>query len=259
MFKKFTFILAASVVIFNSCTDNKSSKESTTDTSNIKEASTETAKVEEVKAEEFPTICVWDKTSLLATPDSKGKWLSSISLGESLIYLGEKENDKNSKRVYCKVRLSDGKEGWANEYCLVVNGSAAAILKQSPIHKRPDALTLTDKKFEIGEMLAIEESKGDWIKVVGKERKKSGWLNTSAVTTKVEDVTTAILMLKKIGNINEDLDIAKAKEFIQNAPYSDSYFIKLLEERVNEQEQAFADETLVEEENTAVDEIENVL
>ena len=230
MLRNLLFLLTASALSLSSCNKAKKNESGSSSDSKKIEASTEAKPVKIV--EEKPTVCIWDKTSLLATPDSKGKWLSSISLGESVVFLGEKQNDKNSKRVYCKVRLSDGKEGWANEYCIVIDGSLAAIIKDSPLHKRPDPLTLTDKKFLTGEMLAIAETKGDWIKVVGKQRKKLGWLKVSSITSKTEEVTTAILMTKKIGSINGELDVEKAKSFIEEAPYKDAYFIKYLEEKL---------------------------
>ena len=52
-------------------------------------------------------VCIWDRASLKESPDDKGKWLASISLGEKCTYLdAEKEDNSGTKPVkYVKIKM----------------------------------------------------------------------------------------------------------------------------------------------------------
>lgn len=67
---------------------------------------------EATEVEEKTAVCIWDKVAVRETPSSKGKWKTSLSVGEVLTSLGEEAIDTLAKnRKYTKVRLGDGTEG----------------------------------------------------------------------------------------------------------------------------------------------------
>ena len=69
---------------------------------------------EPVIKERIETICVWDRLSLR---DDNGRWLSALSLGEKVIWLGETKVDSSQNdRKYLKVELSDSTTGWASAW-----------------------------------------------------------------------------------------------------------------------------------------------
>lgn len=114
--------------------------------------------------------------------------------------------------------MSDGTVGWAISNLIVLNAQTAAIMDEAVIYKRPDLLTITDKKFDKMEMVAIKDTSDDWIEVVGNQNKKTGWIKSKMVTENPEDVAVAILARKKIYK-NNDIDTRKIEEFISTLPY----------------------------------------
>ena len=196
--------------------------------------------------EKQQTVCIWDGVPVRETPSKDGKWISKISLGETLYYLGEMAVDSaDSNREYIKVELSDGKVAWARSYGLVIEGKIAAIKDNVPVYERPDLLTLTKKEFYKMDVLAIEETKEDWIKVIGKERKIKGWIKSDVVTENKEDIAVAIMASKQLINKDNEIIVEKIEEFIEELPYENSIFIEYLKEKLAEQ-QAVQEETLEE-------------
>jgi SH3-like domain-containing protein len=171
--------------------------------------------------------------SLRASPSQQGKWLSSISLGEKVVYLGATAVDSaDNNREYCKVRLSDGKEGWAFAWPIISNAKAAAVLQKSVIYKRPDLLTSTATELSPMTMVAVKSEKEDWIEMVTSKKEKSGWVKNNVVSYKDEDVAVAILVAKAMA----EKDVAKQKEkleaILNNPSFAGSVFIEELRNRL---------------------------
>jgi len=207
---KNTYILLIAIFIVFSCTE-RSEQEDTT-------------------AKELSAVCIWDGASLRDAPSKKAKWLSSISLGEKLIMLGDTAIDSaDNNREFYKVRLSDDKEGWAQAYPLALNAQPAAIIQKSVIHKRPDLLTSTNNAFEKMEMVAVVAEKNDWIEVIGNKREKSGWIKNQFVTYKKTDVAVAIKANKALGEKDQKLKEEKINEILDNSALSGSVFIEELQ------------------------------
>lgn len=168
-----------------------------------------------------------------ASPSQQGKWLSSISLGEKVVYLGATAVDSaDNNREYCKVRLSDGKEGWAFAWPIISNAKAAAVLQKSVIYKRPDLLTSTATELSPMTMVAVKSEKEDWIEMVTSKKEKSGWVKNNVVSYKDEDVAVAILVAKAMA----EKDVAKQKEkleaILNNPSFAGSVFIEELRNRL---------------------------
>lgn len=155
--------------------------------------------------------------------------------------------DKN--REYLYVELSDGKVAWANSYGLIVDSKIAALKEDIPIYKRPDLLTITEKTFDKMDVLAIEETKGEWIKVVGEKKKLLGWIKNNTVTESKEDVAFSIMVSKELKEKDGSLIIDKIEEFIEKTPYVNSIFISYLKEALAESKvnEELATEEIIEE------------
>ncbi|MFQ5603434.1 MAG: SH3 domain-containing protein [bacterium] len=185
-------------------------------------------------AQEQPAVCIWDGASVRAQPSRAARMLSSLSLGETLTFLGHSTVDSTDKnREYYKIRLSDGKEGWTSSYLVVVDARAAAVVKKSYLYKRPDLLTVTDETFEPMNMVAVVSEQSDWLEVIGEKRKKKGWIKNRDLSFKDIDVAVAILAVKAM-RVNDD---AKQKEqlsaIVENPVFSESVFIEELQQRLH--------------------------
>ncbi|HCT30700.1 MAG TPA: hypothetical protein DIW31_08165 [Bacteroidales bacterium] len=212
--KKINFVIFASIAIIGfSCSGSSSSS----DTSNKNNA-----------------VCVWDNISLKESPDEAGKWLCSVSIGETTTYLKETKEDNSGKKAveYILVKLKDGKEGWVQSDFVIVDSKAAAILEDSEIYSRPDLLNKTGKFFSKMDIVAVKSTKDGFIEVVGKRKDgkwlESGWLKEKSVTYSDIDVAVAKFARKAL----EISDVQKRnealKELVNNSDFSSSSFISSL-------------------------------
>jgi hypothetical protein len=220
----------------------------------------QTAKVSR-NFEKQQTVCIWDGVPVREAPSKDGKWISKISLGETLFFLGETAIDSTDRNnEYIKIELSDGKIAWARSYGLVIDGKIAAIKKGVPVYERPDLLTLTKKEFKEMNILAIEEVKEDWIKVIGQEKKIKGWIKKEVVTENKEDVAVAILASKQLMK-NGEIIPEKIEEFLENLPYKNSVFNEYIRSQIIEEEVVIEEvvEEVVMEENSEDTEIAEVV
>lgn len=227
MNKKSILLLAVCIAysgIQYGCGEKKSADKSAADSKQI-EASKSDAVPEHKVAAQKEIVCVWDGVPVRATPGKSGKYLSSINLGEVIADLGESVVDSADKREYVKVRFSDGKEGWAPTYGLIKNASVAAIKTDATICKRPDLLTITKIVLKPMEIIAVTTAKDEWVEIASEQKKKVGWIYKDAITTNKEDVTTAILINKKLAEKDEKTIAQKYEAIVAEAPFPNSVFI----------------------------------
>jgi len=191
-------------------------------------------------ASEQGIVCVYEKHYIKDKPSKDGKSFTSISRGETIQDLGESITDNTEKKpvVYYKIRLSDGKEGWAAASGIRVNASAAVFTVAASVYSRPDPLTITDVKKQPMNFVAITERNDDWAKVAWTEgyTPKEGWVKSNALTTSKEEVATAILITRKLDAKDNIPVIDKMKSLITDAPYPGSIFIEELKKKVESQE-----------------------
>lgn len=206
--------------------------------------------------EKQETVCIWDGVPIREEPSKDGKWISKVNLGESLYFLGETAVDSlDEKREFIKVELSDGTIAWARSYGLIINGKVAAVKENVSVYDRPDLLTLSKKEFRVMDILAIEEVKEDWIKVIGNQKKVKGWIKKDVVTENKEDIAVAILASKQLMN-NGEIIPEKIEEFLENLPYKNSFFNEYIKSLVVEEEVA-AEEVVEETEDVVIEEVQD--
>ena len=173
-------------------------------------------------------VCVWDKVPLRQKPEKDGKWMSALNLGETMEY-SEKATDASDKdRVYYKVKLSDGSEGWAPDYGLVTDALPGAITEECKLYKRPDLLTVTSSSFNVSELVAVTQEKDGWIEVVGFHKRLKGWIQSTNISLNQIDVSFAALAQKEVFNDKDELIVSKLPEFLKNVPIQNSQLFSKL-------------------------------
>lgn len=202
------------------------------------------AEAVEGDGEETYAVCIWDRASLKESPDEKGKWLESVSLGEKCEYLGEtKEDNSGTKPVqYYKVRLQGGKEGWVQATLMALDSKPAALNQNAEVYSRPDLLTKTNKAFSKMDIVAVLKSEGDFIEITGKRKDgkwiETGWIKSSNVTYSDIDIAVAKFGGKALRIEDEAKKREAVKEILDNSDFSNSIFINDLYEAVNVAPQA---------------------
>jgi hypothetical protein len=220
-----TYMLAVGMaVILSSCNSSsvETAKSNTADTAQT--ATENTAVSQEAKA-----ICIWDKASLVDKPEKAGKWLSSVSLGESVVFLNETiEETTDRKRTFHKVRLSDGKEGWVQGEFVVPNATGAAVTETTVIYSRPNLTSVSKNSFEPFDIIAVLSEKDGWVEVVGK-RKTGTWIDKGFIKHKAysqseKDIAVAIYVSRALAKTKTEEKVAELQKIQNNADLSGSSF-----------------------------------
>ncbi len=200
-------------------------------------------KAQEEQSKEVAAVSMWDQVSVKETPDHKGKWLTSLSIGESLTFLGEKATDtKDDNHEYLKIRLNDGKEGWTRADFVAPGAQAAVFTKEANLYKRPDLLTKSDHVFSQMDIAAVVETQDDWLKIRGKRSQgkwiEEGWVKADNISYEAVDIATAKFGKKALENKDEDKKTAAIQEIINNSDLKTSVFMAKLQAMISVQEAA---------------------
>lgn len=221
-------------VFLTSCKENGKSNETKENIANESKVELQEKETKETNS----AICLLEKLSIRETPDAKGKWVTSMSLGEKITLLGEETTDDKTKKLYYKVKLTDGKEGWTRASFLAVNGEVGTFLEGATVYKRPDLLTKTDKKYSVMDIIGTLENQGEWIKVKGKrtdgEYIEEGWIKSSNISNNTVDIATAkyAFLANQAPTITERIEALQ--EIIDNSDLSSSVFIEKIKSKIED-------------------------
>jgi len=182
-------------------------------------------------------ICLWNQAGLRSQPgrDKNAEWITAISFGEVVNLTGEEQTVESTDRTYLEMELSDGKQGWSNAYLFAKDAMRATALQDVEIYKRPDLLTFEGKKFEKGEIFAVlSGGKEEWVEVVGKERKKSGWMRKDGAkfSTDEIDVTVAILIDRAMNESDPKAREEALRGIAENSTFSSSPMLSIVDEKL---------------------------
>lgn len=215
MTTKLTSILVL-VALLYSCTPKESQSEENAETATVEEATSEVM-----------AVCVWDGVSVRETPGPKKKYITALSVGETLTYLGE--DTLIEKRTYSKVKLNDEQEGWTMKDFLVLEATPAVVLNETSIYSRPDLLTKKDESFAKMDIVASAETEGDWMKIRGKRTggkwMDEGWVKAENLSFDQIDIATAKFAKEALGLEDNEAKMQGLKEIIENTDLGDSKFI----------------------------------
>ncbi|MBR11003.1 MAG: hypothetical protein CMP48_25400 [Rickettsiales bacterium] len=189
--------------------------------------STSDSEVTEEVVEEKPAVCIWDNISVRETPTAKGKWLTSISLGESLTYLGLSAVDSSDKnREYYKIQLNDGTEGWSVADFIIPEGKIGVFLEETFIYNRPDLLTKSDKMYERLDIIAVQNTQDDWQEIIGKRAEGKwidrGWIKQGKLSFKAVDVAASKFLKDALSKENEEERLEALNMILDNPDLKES-------------------------------------
>jgi hypothetical protein len=186
------------------------------------------APVEKPKVE-IPSVCIYDITPVKIEPAQNGRWISSLALGEKVIWLDEEKADILDKsKKYLKIRLSDGKEGWVSDNTIYISAQPAVAIHKSAIYLRPDLVTITNNEFAPMEFVAVSKLENEWCEAKGFEGRKTGWIKSESVSKKDEDIAVALLAYKAFAETDKNKKKEKIEAIINNSMFSNSIFIDTL-------------------------------
>lgn len=183
-----------------------------------------------------PAVCISDGVPVNEAPAKGSKYLTSLNLGETMIYLGvTKADSADPKKEYYKVELTDGSVAWARSYGIVIGATPATITSETPVYKRPDLVNKTDKVLNAMEFVVIMSEKDDWAEITAANKKKSGWVKKQYLSTNQEDVAVSTLAAKSILDADGKVVAEKVPDFVAKLPYTNSSFQGYLQQIVDEQ------------------------
>ena len=207
--------------------------------SNESEETTDSLTVEEdtiQQVDELPAVSVWDNVSVRASADKEGKWLTSLSLGESLTFLGEEKTSENDN-TYVKVRLNDGTEGWSRTEFIVPEAEAAVFINDTDIYDRPDLLTKSERSFSQMDIVAVKQTKDQWAEVVGKPSDakwlRSGWVKTNNLSYEDVDIAMAKFAKPVLSMESSEEKAEKLEEILNNQDLTASVFTPTIKEALD--------------------------
>ncbi len=229
-------VLVGLLTLVASCGDDTTS---TNGTDNDATTNNDQEQVAASKNEEAPVVCLWSAVSVRKEPNAKGKYVTTLYLGEEATFLGEKaEDNSNAKKSveYLKVRLADGKEGWMASKFVAVNGVSHVFTATSKLYKRPDILSAGKDEFDRLQYVVVLEEKDDWARVKGVDKSvnwfRSGWVKKDKLTDDKIDVTVAILFARALGKKDTEKKVIALQEIVENSDLSSSMFISNVKSKI---------------------------
>ncbi len=128
-------------------------------------------------------VVIWNEVGIRATPSDKGKYVTSIYLGERFDLVGDTASEVgDTKRIYFhKIQLSDGTTGWVRDEFVALHVSPAAIMNNAVVCKRPDEASVTDKTFSTGDFVVVRKVNGRFLEVTGKLENDT-WYTTGYIS-----------------------------------------------------------------------------
>jgi SH3-like domain-containing protein len=195
---------------------------------------------EDVANEEVNIICMWKAVSLREEPSSKGKYVTTMYLGESGTTYGETVTDSSSSKVreYVKITLGDGTEGWIQKNLTEIDVIPYAVKSTTKLYQRPDILASSKKEFETMQFVVVTETQDDWMKIKGKKPSdgwfSEGWVKSTHLSSSDIDITVAILAERALAKDGKEKKMEALQEILDNPDLSGSVFIPSLRDIVDE-------------------------
>ena len=239
--KKIIIAIISLSTILVSCGTEGGKKSDKTVEDQLNELKNEDAVTEETSDDKSgDAICLLDKLSVRETPGAKGKWVTSMSLGEKVYYTGESEMDSVSKKEYYKVKLIDGKEGWSRSTFLAVDGKVGVMTQDANVYKRPDLLTKTDTKYSPMDIIAVVATQDDWAQVKGKRAEgqyiEEVWVKADNISDKSVDIAAAKFAGLAMAKETMTDRIKALQEIVDNSDFSETSFMDLIKDKIRDYE-----------------------
>lgn len=174
-----------------------------------------------------PAVCIRADTPVRRVSGEHGDPVAALALGETVFLTGEL--DTSAGRSSVEVQLTDeGTSGWVPTSAIVPDARAGALKRQVRIYRRPDSITVTEKRFQFMDMVALTDSTGPWAEVMGERRMRQGWIRADALALDKDDVASAIFARRKLREMSGSPRKEVLDWIILNAPFTESYFVEQL-------------------------------
>ncbi len=191
------------------------------------------------EASEDAGLCMWKEIAVRETPAEKGKYLTSIYLGEKLTVFDDtvSENVNGKKTVYRHIELIDGTKGWVRVDLIATSAVAASFSKESTVYKRPDLMTATAKAFQPMDFVAVKTVlENGWTEVIGKRVGDnwftSGWIRNENLVKADNDVAFAVFYNRAMENKDPAKQYTELQTLLANEELSSSVFFETLSQKV---------------------------
>ncbi len=190
------------------------------------------------ETQELIGVSVWDRISTRSQPLRSAPRTTLMSLGESFFYLDSFVIDSSSTHTkFLKARLSDSTIVWVYDFASVLNAKPAVIIAEVPLYMRPDLLTITAKRLNAMDIIAVVEEWDDWIKVVNEKKENTGWIKKESITYTTIDLAFALLVKRNLEEDDPEQKIIKLEDLLENNPYPNTIFIEELNNRVDQEKE----------------------
>lgn len=201
-------------------------------TENVSDVSSAVVADSSEPASSVPTaICIWKEVSIRETPSEKGKYITTVYLGEKFEALPDTASEKSKDRIvkFNRIKLGDGTEGWVRAEFIAVNAVPAAFLNDATIYKRPDLMTSSKKNFYAMDFVAVQsKNQNGWAEVKGKRSGDTwfttGWVKSENLTLDMKDVTLSVLYLKAMSIEDESNRMEEIRTLLMNSDLMASVF-----------------------------------
>ena len=223
-------IIALSLLLW-SCGDTKVEQEGAL-ISNEKTPEEQTSKQPKAQETKY-AIALW-KTSITNAPGADGKWVASMVFGEKTEILADTTIIvKEKEKKYIKVKLSDKKEGWVNDFLMATDAKRGVVVNSTVLYGKPDILAIGDKTLDVGELVAIYNSdQEDWIEVAGFKKNKKGWVKSSGgVSSRDLDLTLSVIYKQIEETSDETMKAILVDQVINDEKNNSSVFYDLIREK----------------------------
>jgi SH3-like domain-containing protein len=234
---KFYFLAMFISLFIMSCGDDNNTDKKDNDATNT-ESDSENVSVN--TQEETNVVCLWKAVSLKKEPNSKGKYVTTMYLGESGTTNGKTVTDSTGSKVrdYMKIKLGDGTEGWIQANLVAADVVPSAVKSDTKLYNRPDILAPSNKEFNTMQFVVVTETQGEWSKVKGKRPGdgwfSEGWVKSDHLTGSEADITVSILKERALSNSDKSKMIEELEDILDNADLSTSVFISNVRDILDE-------------------------
>ncbi len=174
-------------------------------------------------------ICLFEKVSLLDNPNAKAKWLKTLSYGRELHYLAD--TTINNKKYY-QAKIAEGETGWVSANNVSENSQVWVVTNKVSTYAAPDPLTITEKSFDLGELIVIKNEKiGDFHAYITKNKRSTGYIKgENAIANDPIAIETAQIYNNIISKTDAKQKEEALVQFMANEQYAKTIFAKAAQE-----------------------------
>ncbi|MEO0581053.1 MAG: SH3 domain-containing protein [Bacteroidota bacterium] len=181
-------------------------------------------------------ICMWPAAGLRKEPgrndytsDKENNYITAILYGEKVEVIPDVEPVEKGNRMYMKVRLSDGTEGWVHDYIFERYAQLGVVTMETEIYRRPDLMTLRDTRLQPGQIVvvindpSVPKVNSNWYHISSYKKIPKGWIHQgNHITMHIRDVRAALLLARAKGIRSKEKRLARLNEILETDGMTES-------------------------------------